>query len=129
MPAMPSPPAPWFEAAPVRKLAAVSLVLLLIIVSGLAFSPAPPPQLTTGWDKSNHFAAFASLTVNAMLVWRWARAAAIAAGLVGYGVLIELVQSQIPQRSGEADDVLADAVGIAIGLALSALLLRPRKKS
>lgn len=51
--------------------------------------------------------------------------------LLAYGGLIEMVQSQIPSRTAAWDDLLADAVGIAGGLLLAALLRRrwPPKRS
>jgi VanZ family protein len=41
-----------------------------------------------------------------------------------FGVFIEVVQAQIPGRTGEWPDLLADALGIAAGLALAAALTR-----
>ena len=101
------------------------LLLLLCVVSWLAFTPAPPPGLDSGWDKLNHFGAFALLTVTACVGYtsRWR----VAAALLGYGIFIECVQAFIPERTAEAADVLADAVGIAIGLAVAAIFLRPTK--
>lgn len=100
------------------------LLVLLGLVSWLALSPAPPPALDSGWDKLNHFGAFAVLTVTACVAYvsRWK----VAAALLGYGVFIECVQSLIPSRTAEAADVLADAVGIGIGLAVAAVSLRRR---
>ena len=102
--------------------ARVLLLVLLAVVSWLAFSPAPPPGLDTGWDKLNHFSAFAALTVTGCVAF--ARRWRVAAWLLAYGVLIECVQSQIPSRRAEAADVLADAVGIVIGLTVAAWVLR-----
>ena len=100
----------------------ILLLLLLCVVSWLAFTPAPPPVMDTGWDKLNHFATFATLTVLACVGYasRWR----VAAALLSYGIFIECVQAFIPERTAEAADVLADAVGIAIGLVVAALLLR-----
>ena len=106
------------------------LVLLLLVISYLAWAPAPPRALDSGWDKLNHLAAFATLAFTAWhsaarprTRWLWAPLA-----LLGYGVLIELVQSQLPPREADPADVLADACGLALGLlltlALHALLRR-----
>jgi VanZ family protein len=99
------------------------LALLLGVITWLALSPAPPPQADLGWDKLNHLAAFATLAVVAVLgrcgpFWR------VGAALLAYGGLIEVLQSFTPNRSGEWADLLADGVGIALGLLLAAALLK-----
>lgn len=88
-------------------------------VAWLAFTPHPPPQADTGWDKANHALAFAAMALAARLGWPAARAATLAAALAGYGVLIELVQAVVPGRSAEAADVLADLAGVALVLGLA----------
>ena len=118
--------APWFAQRRVTRVAPLSMALLLVIVSWLAFRSSATPGPSIGWDKLDHFAAFAMLALNAVLVWRYESAAGIAAALWVYGVLIELVQTQIPGRSGEVGDVVADALGITIGLALAGLMFQRR---
>lgn len=99
-------PAPW------RAL----LVLMLAVVSWFAFSRVEFNDLGLPLDKVRHLVAFGALTWVA--VQGFARAALwrIALPLLAYGVFIELVQSQIPGRFASAADVMADAVGIALGL-------------
>ena len=99
------------------------LWLLVIIVSWLAFSPKPPPAATLGWDKLNHASAFVALAFCAARAHAGATLR-IVAGLLGYGVFIEVVQTFVPGRSGEAADLLADGVGLALGLLLAALIDR-----
>jgi VanZ family protein len=97
----------------------VALVVLLCVISVLALSPTPPREADLGWDKLNHLAAFGALAVTASLGFgrAWAR---VGVSLLGYGALIEVVQAFIPNRSSDWDDLLADAVGIVLGLALAA---------
>ena len=45
--------------------------------------------------------------------------------MFGYGVLLEVIQSFIPERSAELKDLLVDVVGIGIGLLLARWLARP----
>jgi VanZ family protein len=95
------------------------LVFLLAVITWLALSPAPPPQADLGWDKLNHLAAFATLACVALLgrcgsFWR------VGGALLAYGGLIEVLQSFMPPRVGEWPDLLADGVGIALGLLLVA---------
>jgi VanZ family protein len=101
-----------------------ALAVLVVAVCGLAFTPVPPPEADTGWDKANHVLAFAVLTACAVRAFPAAGAVALAVTGLAFGGFIEGVQSQIPGRSAEWADVLADAVGIAIGL--MAMLLRRR---
>lgn len=104
----------------------LALVALLLSISGLALSPAPPPSLDSGWDKLNHLAAFAALALAASFSMaaslRHAGLAALA--LLAYGGLIELLQARMPPRQGEWADLLADALGILLGLVVAALLRR-----
>lgn len=101
------------------------LVLLLLVISWLAFSPKPPDGIDTGWDKANHLLAFATLAVVSALSLAGAqRQRKVVLGLLAYGIFIELVQSQIPGRSAEPADVLADMAGVALGLLLLAALER-----
>jgi len=110
---------PWWRAL---------LALLLLVISWLAFSPKPPEGIDTGWDKANHLLAFATLAVVSALSLTGARrerkVGKVVLGLLAYGIFIELVQTQVPGRSAEAADVLADMVGVALGLLLLAGLER-----
>ncbi len=119
------------QAPPPRRLLGwrIVLALLLCSVCWLAFSPNPPPQADTGWDKLNHLLAFSVLAVCACLASAGARRrfVRVSLALLAYGVFIEAVQTQIPGRSGEWPDLLADGMGIAIGLLLVAMLDRLRK--
>lgn len=78
-----------------RVLWRVLLAVLLVVITWLALIPAPPPELTTGWDKSNHALAFGSLAFSSVWAvwqrprqWGW-----LALALVGYGIGIEIAQS------------------------------------
>lgn len=94
------------------------LIVMLGLVSWLALAPKPPPELSTGWDKLNHLLAFAALAVVSVMAFARARWR-IAAGLLAYGGLIEVLQSFTPTRVAEPVDLLADGLGIAIGLLLA----------
>jgi VanZ family protein len=90
-------------------------VALTVAVSALALLPQPPEALTSGWDKANHALAFAALCASGRLGWPALPAPWQALVWLGYGGLIELLQTQLPPRQGEAADLLADALGIALG--------------
>lgn len=114
-----------------RRLWQVLLLLLMLAVCALAFAPHPPPALDTGWDKRNHLLAFGSLAFVAELAFWPAtrRPLKVLLGLLAFGGFIEIVQSQIPERSAEWADLLADGLGIAIGLAAIAALARLGRRS
>jgi VanZ family protein len=107
-----------------------TLLLLAVLITVLALLPVPPRQADLGWDKLNHVLAFAALAVCAVLGWRSSHAARLAVllALLAFGGAIELMQLQVPNRSGEWTDLGADAVGIGLGALLALLWLRRRKE-
>jgi VanZ family protein len=98
----------------------LALVVLMVAVSYLALSPKPPAGVDLGWDKLNHMTAFTALGFCALLGFGTTRRALLAAscGLLAFGGLIEVLQLAAPGRSSEWGDLLADAVGIAVGMAI-----------
>jgi VanZ family protein len=109
-----------------RPAWAVLLLLSAMVSAWFAFSPVPPAVPRGFSDKVQHVAAFAAMALTWALArapaWRHAARALLVLG--AYGVLIELVQSQLPQRRADAADVLADVLGIVAGLALAMALRR-----
>ena len=102
----------------------ITLVVLAIMVGYLALTPHPPPAADLGWDKLNHACAFATLAGAACFSLRSARGRPMALlALLAYGGLIEIAQTFVPGRNGEWSDLLADAVGIAIGALLAGGLM------
>jgi VanZ family protein len=113
------------------RLLCASAVLLMVV--GLFVGGAQPVAvglLTEPWDKLAHATVFAVLTALLALALqgkppqpgaRWAlrpgTALAVAALLAGaVGVADELHQATLPGRVAGLDDLLADAVGICLGL-------------
>jgi hypothetical protein len=100
------------------------LLLLAILVGAVA--PAILPWFTGGGgglpniDKWAHGLAFAMLAL--WFTGQYARSSygRIAMLLLGYGLLIEVVQSFVPYRTAEWADLAADALGIGVGLAIAA---------
>ncbi len=103
----------------------VLLALLLAVVSWFAFAPVPFDDGGLPLDKARHLAAFGALAWVAAQGFGRGAAGHIFAGLLAYGVFIELVQSQIPGREASAWDVLADVAGIALGLLAARASSRP----
>lgn len=70
------------------------------------------------WDKSNHFMAFFVLYVLLSLAYKELSIKMKIAFLLAYAFLIEIVQYFIPGRYFSLLDVVADSIGIAIGIVL-----------
>jgi VanZ family protein len=107
------------------------LALLLGVTCWFAFSPHPPGLVFKDADKVQHFLAFSSLTLVTCLSMAAGTRQTLGAalGMLMFGIFIELVQSQLPTRTAEFADVVADSVGIAGGLIFLWLLRRfiPKK--
>lgn len=108
-----------------RRAWALLLVLLSLAIVALAMTPASQ-EITpdTGLDKVEHVVAFGALAWCGVLAL-WRRPAALSwltAGLLLLGVGIELAQSLVPGRTASWNDIVADALGIALGLALTTVL-------
>ncbi|GMU44309.1 MAG: hypothetical protein AMXMBFR25_22950 [Lysobacterales bacterium] len=89
------------------------------MIAALSLLPVRGPDLhLPNADKLHHALAYAVLMLYFGQLTR--RRALIAAALIGYGIAIELLQSQMPSRSAELVDLLANLVGMGFG----ALLLR-----
>jgi len=99
----------------------------IAIVAALFATLLPMAEQTlrfTHADKVFHCGCFLLLGVLAVLSQHQPLAARYAAlGMVGLGVLIELVQWFLPWRSFEWLDILADTVGVLVGYALTIRLL------
>ena len=104
----------------------VASAILLLFVLASALMPAiwfwPDRVRMEDWltnlDKWAHVLAFAFLAVWFAGQYRRTAYWRIAAGLLAFGVLIEICQRAVGYRSAELMDVGADVAGIAIGLVL-----------
>jgi VanZ family protein len=74
------------------------------------------------------YAILACVTAVALGGWPLPRRALLWAGVyaVGLGALIELVQVPLPYRDGQLSDVMVNAAGAVLGVALVSLAGRPR---
>jgi len=94
-------------------IALVSSYILAIIPQEIA------PSFQSLSDKSLHFIAFAVLTLLLNLSYRipWWKSVVY---LLFYAIFIEVSQIFTPNRCAEGLDIVADAIGISLGLALYA---------
>jgi VanZ family protein len=102
----------------VRRLSQVAFWSCVLVVAYLAFLPSEDaPGLS--WDKANHLLAFAVMTALAALGWPARRSAfSLWLPLLGYGLLIEVVQYCLPTRELSLLDWVADGLGILVSLGL-----------
>ncbi len=102
----------------------VLLLLLLVVISWLAFRVPPQGDEFAQADKVKHIAAFAALALVGRLCGRPSglNLLIVVGGLLLYGGLIEIVQTQLPYRQGDWADLLADSLGILLGSLLLAAL-------
>ena len=94
----------------------IALGLSLIAILWLATTSSPYPMPSSPSDKVNHVIAFVELTLLARLGWPGRTVFHYLVPLLAYGLALELVQSQLDHRDFSWADLLADAVGIALGL-------------
>lgn len=111
----------------------VTLVISATAVLYLATTSEPYPVPSSDNDKLNHLLAFLQLTIVTRLAWPGLNRLWIACGLLAFGVSIEIVQAQLPYRTFAVADIVADALGIAVGLLpcpdfISRRALHSRKK-
>ncbi len=107
---------------------AASMVLLLLV---LAATLMPAIWFWTdrvrlaawiaGFDKWSHFIGFLVLSVWFGGLYRKRSYWRVAMGLLAFGILIEICQRAVGYRSAEWMDVVADALGIVVGLTIAYL--------
>ena len=93
----------------------------LFVVLALSLLPVSPELPTTGWDKSNHLVAFCYLVILGKFSYP-SRILALFVGLIGYGVMIEILQSFTTYRFAEWGDLVADIAGLSTGLLIDGLV-------
>lgn len=106
--------------------------IALTAITYLALAPQDFPATEGVSDKLNHFAAFLTLSWLADFSWPGSsfNLKKISA-LLGYGILLEIIQWTLPHRMFSLLDIGADLLGIAAYIGLVTLLkkipsLKPR---
>jgi len=112
--------------------AALCLALTILILTLSLLPPDSLPSSGLGWDKLNHAAAIAALTLLAFLSFSFHRRAVLGALLYGIavGVLIEILQALFTtSRRAEWGDLLADLIGAGSIFCLLTILQRRWKSA
>lgn len=103
---------------PIQPTARLCLAFGIALAIWLSLMPGEDLPGGEAWDKLLHFAAYAVLATAGAIGFQGRRAAlAVAVGLLLLGALLEIVQASIPGRQASVLDGLANAGGIAAGLA------------
>jgi VanZ family protein len=96
-----------------------------VITTFAAFAPEGLPLPFHISDIALHAFAFTYLTIALSVAHYYGKPGwKSAAWMLGYGLLIEGIQSFEPTRSAELKDLCVDMVGILLGLGLYRVLLR-----
>ena len=105
-------------------LARGAFAVAVLVSLAVLFAPASDvPSAPPGVDKVVHGLLFLALAFTGR--WAGIRQSLLGVALIGYAVVSELVQGLTPlDRSMSVGDWLADSVGVVVGLALWALILR-----
>lgn len=106
----------FWNTSPFLWLFRVALALSLMVILYLALSPQQPVSL--GGDKINHVLAFVALGTFAQFGFPRLNPLWVLAPLFCFGVAIELLQTQVG-RFAAMDDLVADAIGLIISVAVS----------
>ena len=108
-------------------LARGTFAVAVLVSLAVLFAPGSEvPDAAPGVDKVVHVVLFLVLAVTG----RWAGVSAVVLGglLVAYAAAGEVLQAVTPlERSGSAADLLADAIGVALGLGAWALAEQGRR--
>jgi VanZ family protein len=96
--------------------------MLLVLVTALM--PVPTlRELPSHTDKLVHLLCYFVLGLLAVLSQRGpGTRAAAAAAMAAFGIVVELLQGQLPWRSFEWMDIVANVIGVAIGGVIGSLV-------
>ncbi len=99
------------------RLAKFWFLLAYILLLGLGIlSLIPAPDIGDS-DKIAHFAAYAALSAwFSLLVEQRKSLWVVLIGLIGYGLLLEFLQSLTSYRQGDIADAIANSLGVMTGL-------------
>jgi VanZ family protein len=82
----------------------------------LATTNSPYPIPSSANDKVNHLIAFLELTILTRLAWPGLKAWQYAPFLLAFGLAIEIIQATLPYRDFSLADLVADSLGMLIGM-------------
>lgn len=99
-----------------KHLCQIAFFAALIVIEYLATTTREIEMVSHSWDKLNHLAAFAVLYVLLSGGYGGLGIRMRIVGLMLFALQIEIVQSFIPGREFSFADIVADALGVALGM-------------
>ena len=98
----------------------VAGAMYIVAIFYLSLTPSPPQIPVEQGDKIGHVLAYLGLMLwFAQMRPAWRARAAWALGFVVMGIAIEFLQRETGYRSFEVADMVADAIGVALGWLLA----------
>ena len=94
-------------------------IILMILVLSSTVLPLGGKSMMGFGDKVAHFLAFFILMFWFSGVFRLRLTPWVALGLLGFGILIEVIQSRLPYRTAELADVMFNGGGILLAWGLA----------
>jgi VanZ family protein len=99
-----------------RMVFLMAFYISSVAIEYLATTPLQIKPIQNTWDKANHCLAFLVLYLTLSLGYPKLNTLKKFGLLLAFGVQIEIVQSFLPYREASFGDVLADGIGIILGM-------------
>lgn len=109
-----------------KKLYILAFFICLVAIEFLATTTTKIETIENMWDKSNHFIAFLVLYILLSLAYENLSILSKSLWLLVFAMQIEIVQYFIPERYFSTLDIVADSIGILLGIGLYKLYLKIR---
>lgn len=104
-----------------RFLKVVPFLVVLAVILFTGLRPEPIPQSFDQQDKLHHLLGFAAFAFTLRMAFpRWRLGWALLLSL-GAGLLIEIAQGYQPHRVASVGDMLANSLGVLLGVAAAQL--------
>ena len=110
------------------KLFQISFIICLISIEYLATTTISIPVIENSWDKLNHFIAFFTLYILLNYGYKIFTFFGKVSILLIFAIQIEIVQYFIPNRYFSLLDIVADSIGILIGIGAIYIYTNLKKK-
>lgn len=107
-----------------RVLRFLPLLAVLAVILYAGLRPEPVPQAFDQQDKLHHLLGFAALAFSMRMAFPRLRLFWVVVLCLAMAVLVELGQGYQPHRVASVADMVANALGVAVGVACSLVAQR-----
>jgi len=107
-----------------QRLKLLQFWTLLLACLALSLMPQPPGVFELASDKFWHALAYLTLYLSCRIAYPRSRPTTRFALLLGFSLLIEVLQHFVPNREFSLLDVVANAAGLLLGMLVSRLSAR-----